>query len=486
MRIFSLIFVSILLITFSVSAQKDNVTLKGVSKQYAGFNLSLQHINNFITNETEEIGNFRVDDNGNFSLSIYLSDITYAFIDLGVLRGFIYLEPNTSYEIIFPPYTPKKEADRFNPYFTPENVIIGIANNEALALNKAIIQFDEEYDYQFNTNAFQLFNRSNTDLAQQIVSKLDSLFPNEDSDFLKNYKKYKYAKLSMLSRKREQRKVISEFYLNAPVCFENPAYWETFNLLFKNFFSDYFFVSIGKELKAAFIKGLPFDSLSVVFSTDSLFQNGEFREMVLLKGLYDAFYSGHYDEEKVIALFDQAAKTGFSDRVRSVAQSIYKKVNHLRVGSKAPDFTVYTTSGKERKLSSFKGKFVYLNFCNTENYTCKKDFQVLNAMYKQMKRDLTIVSIATDRDPDKLAKFIKTNKYKWNFLYFGDNGNIIFDYNVKALPSYFLIDPEGNILLSPAPAPEENFGALFYEVVKDYRYKKLRKERPKERSIYDF
>ncbi len=486
MRIFSLTSVSILLFTFSVFAQKDNVILKGVSKQYAGFNLSLQHINNYITNETEEIGSFRVDDNGNFSLSIYLCDVTYAFFDLGVLRGYIYLEPNTTYEIIFPPFTPNKEADRFNPYFTPENVIIGIANNEALALNKAIIQFDEEYDSQFNSNAFQLFNRSNTVLAQQIVHRLDSLFPNENSKFFKNYKKYKYAKLSMLSRKREQRKVIREFYSNAPVCFENPAYWETFNLLFKNFFSGYFSVSRGKELKAAFVKGLPFDSLSVVFSTDSLFQNGEFRDMVLLKGLYDAFYSGHYDEEKVIDLFNQAAKTGFSDRVRSVAQSIHKKVNHLRVGSKAPDFTVYTTSGKERKLSSFKGKFVYLNFCNTENYTCKKDFQVLNAMYKSMKRDLTIVSIATDRDPDKLATFIKTNKYKWNFLYLGDNGNAIFDYDVKALPGYFLIDPEGNIRLSPAPAPEENFGALFYEVVKDYRYKKLRKDRPKERSIYDF
>ncbi len=486
MRRLTIISALILIYTLSAIAQKDNVVIKGTSKQYAGFNLSLQHITNYITNETEEIGSFIVDDKGDFSFSIYLSDVTYVFIDLGVLRGFIYLEPNTTYEIILPPYTAMEEADRFNPFFIHENVIIGISNNEALALNKAIIQFDEEYDYQFNSNVFQLFNRDDVVLANQIINLLDSLFPAEENIFFNNYKFNKYAKLSMLSRKRQQRKIIYEFYSNTPVCYENPAYWETFNLLFKNFFSSYFSVSSGKELKTVFAEGLPFDSLSGVFGNDSLFRNDQFREVVLLKGLYDAFYSGHYNQGKIISLFEQAVKMGTSDQVRKLALSIYKKVNHLRVGFKAPEFSVYTTSGKEKKLSSFKGKFVYLNFCNTENYTCKKDFQVLEALHSRMKRDLTIVSIATDRDPDKLAKYIKTNRYKWDFLYFGDKGNVIFDYSINALPTYFLIDPEGNLLLSPAPAPEENFGAIFYETIKSYHYKKLRKEEPKEKSIYDF
>ncbi len=485
MRIFIIISASILIFAFSVVAQKDNVVLKGTAKQFGGFNLSLQYITNYITNETADLGSFIVDEKGDFSFSIYLSDVTYAFIELGVLRGFIYLEPNTTYEIILPPYTPIEEADRFNPFFIHEDVIVGISNNEALALNKAIIQFDEEYDYQFNSNAFQLFNRDNVTLANQIINRLDSIFPTEENLFFNNYKYFKYAKLSMVSRKRQQRKVIFEFYSNTPVGYDNPAYWETFNLMFKNFFSGYFSISSGKELKTAFVEGLPFDSLSVVFGNDSLFRDSQFREVVLLKGLYDAFYSGNYNQEKIISLFEQAVKSGTSDRVRKIALSLYKKANHLRVGSKAPDFTVYTTSGKEKKLSSFKGKFVYLNFCNTENYTCKKDFQVLNALHGRMKRDLTIVSIATDRDPDKLAKFIKTNRYKWSFLYFGDKGNVIFDYSINALPTYFLIDPDGNIVLSPAPAPEENFGALFYETIKDYRYKKLRKEQPKGRTIYD-
>ncbi len=486
MRRLLLISVAVIFFVTGSYAQKENVTLKGTAKQYAGFNLSIQHITNYISQETEEIGNFNIDENGDFSFSLYLSDVTYTFIDLGILRGFIYLEPNTTYEIVLPPYTPKKDADWFNPYFMPENVIIGIKNNEALGLNKAILQFDEEYDYLFNKNVFQLFNRGNVVLAKQIIIRLDSLYPNENNVFFNNYKYFSYAKLFMLSQKRQKGKVIYDFYSNSPVCFENPAYWETFNLLFKNFFSYYFTISRGKKLKTAFSEGSPYDSLSIVLSQDTLYQNDEFREVILLKGMYDAFYSDHYNQEKIITLFEQAAKSCTSDRVRRIVLSSHKKVNHLRVGSKAPDFSVFTTSGKVIKLSSFKGRFVYLSFCNTENYSCKKDFQVLDAMHKRMKRDLEIVSIATDRDIDELKKFIKTNRYKWSFLYFGDQANVIFDYNIKALPTYFLIDTEGNILLSPASTPEENFEAKFYETIKNYRYKNLRKERPKEKSIYDF
>jgi peroxiredoxin len=467
-------------------SQTDNVTIKGNAKQYAGFNLSLRHYTNYISYNTEELGNFKVDENGNFELSIHLDDITYSFVDLGVLRGSIFLEPGKAYEIILPPYTPMKDADRFNPYFKHEKIIIGIKNDDALALNKSINQFDEEYNFLFNKNAFSLFNRGNVKLTDELVSRLDSLFPDNGNKFFENYKQFRYAKLYMLSMKRQKNRVISKYYAGSPVCYENPAYWETFGLLFKDFFSGYFTSKKGKALKQAFADTTGFKDLSSVLGKDTLYSSQEFREAVLLKALYDAFYSGHYDKDKIIFFFESAALLGSTAKIRTLAEELFKKVNHLRIGTPAPDFSLYNINGKDRTLESYRGRFVYLNFCNTENYTCKKDFQLLNVFSKKLRRDLVIVSIATDRDIKKLEEFVKTHKYKWDFLYFGDQANVIFDYDIRALPSYILIDPEGNILLSPAPAPEENFVARFYETVKDYRYKKLRKERPKEKSIYEF
>lgn len=477
---------SVILTPLLTSAQNDNVVLKGTAKQYAGFNLSIQRYTNFISYNTEEIGNFKVDARGDFRFSTHLDHITYAYIDLGILRGYIYLEPNTTYELILPPYTAKKEADRFNPYFRPEEVPIGVKNDDALKLNKNIIRFDEEYNFLFNKNAFKLFNKSDVTLTNKLVSRLDSLFPGEKNSYFDNYKQFRYAKLYMLSMKRHKRKVIYNYYSKTPVCYNNPAYWETFDLLFRDFFAGYFTSKYGKELKSAFADSTTFSRLSLILGKDSLYKQKEFREVLLLKALYDAFYSGHYDKDKIIGILGMAKGQGSTEDVRTLAGELHAKVNHLRAGSLAPDFSLYNINGKERSLESYKGKFVYLNFCNTENYTCKKDFQVLNALYKRMRHDLTIVSIASDRDIDKLEQFVKSHKYKWDFLYFGDQANVIFNYDIRALPTYILIDPEGKIMMAPAPSPEENFPAKFYENVKKYRYNKLRQERPKEKSIYEF
>jgi peroxiredoxin len=484
-RVMLLFIISFLFLTAG-TAQPENVTVKGNAKQYAGFNLSLRHYANYISYKSEELGNVKVDENGDFSLSFYIPEITYAYMDLGVFRGFIYLEPGKTYEIILPPYTPVREADRFNLYYRHEKIVIGIKNADASTLNKNINKFDNEYNFLFNKNAFRLFNKRDVKLTDEIVAGLDSMFPGFGNEFFDHYKQFRYAKLYMLSMKRQENRVISRFYSKASVEFENPAYWETFALLFKGFFTGYFSSKKGIALRTELADSTDFKRLSDALGADTLYAQREFREVVLLKVLYDAFYSGNYDKGKIIEVLNSAVRQGGTGRVRKIAGELFRKVNHLRVGTPAPEFSLYNINGKERSLSSYKGRFVYLNFCNTENHACKKDFQLLDAFSKRMRRDLTIVSIATDRDAAKLEGFVKSHKYKWDFLYFGDQANVIFDYDIRVLPTYILIDPDGNVLMSPAPAPEENFMARFYEAAKNYRYKKLRKERPKERSIYDF
>ena len=142
-------------------------------------------------------------------------------------------------------------------------------------------------------------------------------------------------------------------------------------------------------------------------------------------------------------------------------------------------------SGKSRELKDFHGKFIYLNFANTENYACKKDFQILSQFAEMFKKDMVIVTILTDEDPDKAYEFVKKHKYKWNFLHFSHNAKVLLDYDIKAFPTYYLIDPEGNLIFAPAPGPEENFVPMFSETYNEWRYKKMRKEKPKARTIYD-
>ncbi|NPA35736.1 MAG: TlpA family protein disulfide reductase [Chlorobi bacterium] len=475
----------LILLSGSIFAQKSPVIIKGEAKEYAGFNLTLQYISDFITGKKTELGVIHIDDNGKFNISLTINEITYAFMDLGAMRGYIYLEPGTTYNIILPPYTPKKEADKFNPYFKPEEIVLGITNNDAQKLNKTITNFDDEFNYLFNKNAYRLLSGNGLKLSKEIIAHLDSVFPADKNTFFEQYKKFRYVKLFILSRKRQKRLIVNEYFTHSPVLYNNPAYTESFMLMFKNFLQAYFVQKRGIKLKQAFIDGASFDTLSVTLGSDTLYRNREFREIVLLKGLFDAYYSDTYDKDKIIALTEQAIQTGSTEKIKETANDIYKKITHLRPGTKAPDFTVYTLKGKEKTLDSYKGRFVYLNFANIENYACKKDFQLLNTLSRKMRRDLTIVTVITNKDLKEVTSFINKNKYRWEFLFLGDRGNILFDYNISTLPAYFLIDPDGNLQLSPAPSPEENFYARFYEALRNYRYKKARKEKPAGKSIYD-
>jgi hypothetical protein len=47
-----------------------------------------------------------------------------------------------------------------------------------------------------------------------------------------------------------------------------------------------------------------------------------------------------------------------------------------------------------------------------------------------------------------------------------EKSEILEDYDIRAYPSYFLIDPEGKLILSPAPGPDKGFEKVFLEILR--------------------
>ncbi len=474
-----------LFVTFG-QTQKATVTISGKELPYAGYTIEIQKIKNPISNELTDLAVINVDSTGRFALNLALEEITYCFLNLGKYRGTIYLEPGRHYEIALPQLNPKSEADLFNPYFIPEDISIGITNLESQDLNKQITSFVADFNARYNKSARTIFQRNDNKLAEQIKTELDSLYPTATNSYFARFKHYTYGKLDFISNKRQLRRVITKVYKSDNIATHIPPYNETFNLLFQNFFGYYFTSKNGTELRDAYKKGVSFDTLSTVFAKDTLFADPSFRELVLLKSLYDAFYTKQYDEIQIINLLKNAASTGSTDYIRTLAQQLYIKTNSLRVGTPAPDFTLYRLDGKEISLDKYKGKFIYLNFIHSENHACKQDLQRLNVMHQKMKRDLVILTIVMDKDPSLMKSIIDENKFKWDFLHYANQPNIYFNYNLKALPTYYLIDPNGNLKLSPSPGPSENFTDVFEEAVRSYNYDQLRKNKPRTKNIYDF
>jgi peroxiredoxin len=467
-------------------AAPENVIISGKAPQYAGYQLILETHSNFITREKNELARFTISPNGQFYSSFHIEEPLLAFVELGKYKALIYLEPGKTFQVELPPLAPRKDEDRFNPYFRHEEVYVGILNPESQALNQQIQNFDEDFTALFNASAFDIFNKNQTEKATNIQHQLDSIYPSKDDSFFHQHKSFRYAKLYMLALKRQKKEVIYRYYSQQPVQYQMPAYWDTFSELFKDFFNYYFITPNGKNMKAAFASGASFDSLSVVLGSDSIYSQVTFRETLLLKALYDAYYTGNYSETTILKYLSQAAATGHTAQTRDLARQLGLRLVKLKSGSKAPSFSLNAINGKEKSLDDYKGKFVYLNFANSKNYTCRKDWQALVALARDYKKELAIVTITTDENTDALANYIKQYGFKWDFLNIQSAGKVLIDYNIHALPTYYLIDPEGNLLLSPAPSPAENFVSFMLEAMKNYKQNKARKSPETQKSIYDF
>ncbi|WP_282036935.1 TlpA family protein disulfide reductase [Saccharicrinis aurantiacus] len=483
MRVY-LIVVIFLYGTFAKS-QDTEVTLYGTAVEYSNYNLIVEQTQNYITNEKTELQRFAINKKGDFKVSFDIKETSKINIKLGALQGFLFVQPGNSYNILLPPLIPLKTEDQLNPFFIPDEVNIGILNTDPDNLNEKIQSFDIYFNQQVNLNIRSIIIANNKKKIEEIISQTDSLFPSISGTWFNNYKEYAYLSLIALKNKDNLRNISTGYFSNNDILYSIPTYWSSFNQCYKNFLYKYFKSDEGSQLKTIFSEKANFAALVNTLTHDSLFNNIELSELILLKSIYDGYYSKTFDNNYLTSLAEEATSISSNQYNRQVAEDIYKKITKLTVNSVAPEIELPDLKNKTRKLKNYKGKFVYLNFASTDNYACKKDFQVLEAMSKAYKRDLHIITILTDSDIENAKAYVKKNKLEWTFLHFNQNGKVLYDYNVRAYPTYYLLDPEGNIVIAPAPAPEEDFKAIFSKTFNNYRHQQLRKNKQKERTIYD-
>ena len=61
---------------------------------------------------------------------------------------------------------------------------------------------------------------------------------------------------------------------------------------------------------------------------------------------------------------------------------------------------------------------------------------------------------------------MQNKKYDFTTLHWGNNTELIENYNVKAYPTYVLIGPDGKIVQYPAEAPSGSLDALLNDLTK--------------------
>lgn len=472
---------------FLISHNARATRLHGKSIDYAGITVEIFTYADFISHLPKSLGAMQIDENGNFDYSLEINDITYAYLNLGAFRAEIYLEPEVEYEIVLPPFTPRPDSEIFNPFYQPETIELGIAN-ETGCLNEAIRNYEQFFNAEYHTKAVLMVRRRDKALADSLLAMSDSIAKNQncDNEFFHKYVEFRNARIYATARLRSPKQTINQYFSNKKVEYSIPTYWDVIDLLFHDFIAQYAHSNMTSEFtKTLGNKPLDFNELRIKLAQDSVFSDTTFCETLLLKGIYDGYYSQYFSDGTTDTLLNSAVESSISEQGREIALNIFIKKNRLKTGFPAPEFKLLSTKGKEVSLSDFKGKFIYLSFLHTKNYACMKDLPALASLSKKYKRDIAIISIMTDENSDDLDEYFSKRKYDWTVLSFNLKQSVVFDYCIEAQPSYFLIDPDGTIAVSPAPSPTEGIENVIADNILNYKRKQTNKNQDKGRDIYD-
>ena len=116
-----------------------------------------------------------------------------------------------------------------------------------------------------------------------------------------------------------------------------------------------------------------------------------------------------------------------------------------QVGKRAPDFQLPNLEGQSISLSDFRGKPVLLNFWATWCPPCRFEMPFIQLIFGESSdTGLVVLAIDIGEAPDKVKDYLQSGNYSFPVL-LDTNQAVALDYNVRAIPTTFLIDKDGII-----------------------------------------
>ena len=132
----------------------------------------------------------------------------------------------------------------------------------------------------------------------------------------------------------------------------------------------------------------------------------------------------------------------------------------MSIGSTVPDFTLKSPKEEEITLSTIKGKYILIDFWASWCVPCRASFPALAKLYKEYHKDgFEILGVGTCDKKDLWLKALEQDKTPWLHVFDISNGKghygpIATKYGVPYLPTTFLVDADGKIILRNASKEE--------------------------------
>ncbi|MEW8232043.1 MAG: TlpA disulfide reductase family protein [Candidatus Thiodiazotropha endolucinida] len=113
--------------------------------------------------------------------------------------------------------------------------------------------------------------------------------------------------------------------------------------------------------------------------------------------------------------------------------------------SMAPDFTLKSREGVNIKLSELRGQVVMVNFWASWCGPCRQEMPLLQQLFDRYQSlGFSLLGVNVDEDRAAADKMLSDLPVSFPILY-DDRSKVSKQYQVKAMPSTFMVDRDGRI-----------------------------------------
>ena len=359
-------------------------------------------------------------------------------------------EPDHTYNINFL----AKDSDAVNTLSIAVPVEIEFNNSNDKELNFLIADFTGRYEAFLEYHHPMIAKKNpavfgRIDTMKTLCRQKYSPFNNS---YLNNYIVYTFASLEESIALRGNEKIFKNYLENKPVQLGSSDYMTFFNQFFNATASN--FMNSTKTQNE--ITKQNFSSLMEYFKQNKFLANDTIRESVVLKALAEYSRYPACKVNSVLAILEQAGKQCKAEENRRSAENLKKKLSVMNIGKPAPVCSFLDKDGKSVSISDFRGKYVYLNFWATWCVSCTREMMLIPELKKLYGGKIAFVSVSIDKKTESMKNFLKANpKLDWTFLYCDNYKKTKEEFNVLTVPTYYVIDPKGNVFKSPADRPQD-------------------------------
>ena len=161
---------------------------------------------------------------------------------------------------------------------------------------------------------------------------------------------------------------------------------------------------------------------------------------------------------------------------KTEASNPFKPSRRNWVGKPAPNFQVTDLKGEEISLEKYRGQIVLLDFWATWCGPCIAEMPKVKRIYNKYKdQNFQIIGISLDRSVAPLEAYIEKEGLAW-LQYWDESRKVRNLYEVRAIPSTFLIDGEG--IIRKASIGGFNLETAVSELVKENLVKPVNPSTP--------